>query len=338
MAVKKISYDGQVLIDLTTDTASAADVRTGKTFHASDGTVQTGTFAGGTDRTVSFIQRTYPFDTITTFDNITYIGSGAFCYYINSAYYLSFPSVTRIETYAFYHTSFSGLGFDKCATIGSHAFGYCATNGMTFPSVTTIGSYAFHSFYGTSISSGMFPNATIAGSSCFRSASYVTTMSLPNVTTASQYAFANMSRMKSVSLPKLAQATIGLFYQCYSLPSIYLPSASYVSGTAFAYCSYLKAVYLGSAMTKISSTYAFRNCLRLESLYLLASTVVTLAAANAFTSTPISTYTTTLGHNGSIFVPEGLLSSYKAAAVWSAFSARMVGLTSSQISALPIFS
>ena len=47
MAVSKVAYNGQTLIDLTGDTATAADVATGKTFHLANGVKTTGTNTGG---------------------------------------------------------------------------------------------------------------------------------------------------------------------------------------------------------------------------------------------------------------------------------------------------
>ena len=47
MAVSKVAYDGHTLIDLTGDTATAADVATGKTFHLANGVKTTGTNTGG---------------------------------------------------------------------------------------------------------------------------------------------------------------------------------------------------------------------------------------------------------------------------------------------------
>lgn len=47
MAVSKVAYDGHTLIDLTGDTATAADVATGKTFHLANGEQATGTNTGG---------------------------------------------------------------------------------------------------------------------------------------------------------------------------------------------------------------------------------------------------------------------------------------------------
>ena len=47
MAVSKVAYDGHTLIDLTGDTAVAADVIQGKTFHLANGVKTTGTNTGG---------------------------------------------------------------------------------------------------------------------------------------------------------------------------------------------------------------------------------------------------------------------------------------------------
>ena len=47
MAINKVIYDSTTLIDLTSDTATADDVVSGKTFHTRAGTVATGTIVDG---------------------------------------------------------------------------------------------------------------------------------------------------------------------------------------------------------------------------------------------------------------------------------------------------
>ena len=90
-------------------------------------------------------------------------------------------------------------------------------------------------------------------------------------------------------------------------------------------CTNLTTVSL-SACTSID-TYAFRSCYNLLSLYLLGSSIPTLASTNAFISTPISAYTTSTGGvYGSIYVPSSLYNSYLTATNWSQFSSRFVSV------------
>ena len=70
--------------------------------------------------------------------------------------------------------------------------------------------------------------------------------------------------------------------------------------------------------TSIGS-YAFRNCNKLTSIYLLASSVCTLYNSSVFY---IAGITST---QGSIFVPSSLVTSYKTATNWTYFSNRIFG-------------
>ena len=79
---------------------------------------------------------------------------------------------------------------------------------------------------------------------------------------------------------------------------------------------------------------AFQSCIRLTSLYLTGSSVVTLRNSNAFSSTPIGGYSATAGQFGSIYVPASLLSSYQSSTNWVYFSSRFVGLTEEEMEAL----
>jgi hypothetical protein len=80
------------------------------------------------------------------------------------------------------------------------------------------------------------------------------------------------------------------------------------------------------------SANTFYRCVKLTSLYLLASTMYSLANINVFTSTPISTYTTSTGGvYGNIFVRSSLYASYIAATNWANYSARFVSLTNAQV-------
>lgn len=47
MAINKVVYDGNTLIDLTSDTITVSDVVSGVTFHLRDGSVASGTITDG---------------------------------------------------------------------------------------------------------------------------------------------------------------------------------------------------------------------------------------------------------------------------------------------------
>lgn len=49
MAINKVVYDGNTLIDLTSDTITVSDVVSGVTFHLRDGSVASGTITDGNE-------------------------------------------------------------------------------------------------------------------------------------------------------------------------------------------------------------------------------------------------------------------------------------------------
>lgn len=114
------------------------------------------------------------------------------------------------------------------------------------------------------------------------------------------------------------------FYSCGSLTSVILPQVTTIGISAFGYCYSLASITLPQ-VTNIR-THAFSHCFNLLSLYLPGSTIPTLVST-AFFSTPISTYTTSTGGvYGSIYVPASLVASYKAASIWSFYSARITAI------------
>lgn len=123
------------------------------------------------------------------------------------------------------------------------------------------------------------------------------------------------------------------FAYCNMLTTVSFPACTTIGYYAFSYCTYLETVILNASQTA-SSIHAsvFHRCYNLTSLYLLASTMYKLANINAFSSTPISNYTTsTGGAYGSIFVRESLYASYIASTNWATYSARFVSLTDGQV-------
>ena len=132
-------------------------------------------------------------------------------------------------------------------------------------------------------------------------------MSFPVCTSISSYAFGECSSLTSVSFP--ACTTIGnyAFLHCSSLTTANFPACTAIDHNAFLYCS------------------------RLISLYLIASSVCTLANSNVFTSTPIGGYSAIAGTYGTIYVPTSLLTAYQTATNWTYFSSRFSAIETDEI-------
>ena len=138
------------------------------------------------------------------------------------------------------------------------------------------------------------------------------------------------------------------FYACWSIPMVSLPECTYIGTDAFAICKSLSYAYLPKVSEVLSYTFiscfclstvilsschfiggsAFQNCYNLLSLNLTGlSSVPGMNNINAFSSTPISNYTTSTGGvYGSIYVPASLYNSFTTATNWTKYSARIVSV------------
>ena len=276
----------------------AGNIKSGVSIFGVNGTLVEGGGSGGGDMSVedSLITRTL---TSYTNDRVTSIGNFAF-YSCSSLTTVSFPAATNIGGSAFSNCSnLTTARFQVATTIGSHAFIDCSNlTTISFPVATTIGSYAFKNC--KSLTAVRFPAAITIGSYAFSNCSNLTIARFQVATTIGSCAFTKCSRLSTASFP--AATTIG--------------------DNAFQFCPNIATVSFPAAMTIGSS--AFYSCYNLKSLYLTGSSLCTLSASNAFSSTPIGGYSATAGTYGSIYVPESLLTSYKAATNWTYFSSRFV--------------
>ena len=219
-------------------------------------------------------------------DNLTYLAPATF--YSTGITAVDLTACTSIGSYTFYQcSSLTTANFPSCTTIGNYAFSGCyLLSTVSFPACTSMGNYAV--FYSCrSLTSVDFPVCINVGVSAFRGCSSLTTANFPSCTRIGNYAFSG----------------------CYLLSTVSFPACTYITNYAFAYCYLLSSVSFPSC-TRIGSA-AFRNCYHLLSLYLLGSSLCSLGNANAFSSTPISGYTTSTGGvYGSIYVPASLYNSY----------------------------
>lgn len=265
---------------------------------------------------------------------------------------------TKIGRGAFWWCyNLTGVDIPNATTIGSYAFAECSSlTSASFPLVTDIGQYAFSSCGSLSILS--FPVAQSISYGAFINCSSLTTIYFPSVVSIGNYAFSGCIRLTSISFPAASQSIgPGAFQRCSALSSVYM-LVQYVSNSTFAscpsmsiaefpYCSIigssafldnlsLATVIINYSGSTAGSIYAqaFTRCFHLLSLYLLGSTMHPLAAITAFSSTPMSGYTTSTGGiSGSIFVKQSLYSTYASATNWVNFynAGRIASLTDAQV-------
>lgn len=244
---------------------------------------------------------------------------------MTSGYQLDVDNFSLLRSYAFYNYSeLGGVSFPSCTKVSNHAFYGCTKlKTANLPLCSSLGSYAFYKC--TALLSVSLPICQYVTSYAFYGCESLSAIILPSCTSMSMYAFQGCYNLKTVSIPSLRYIPNSVFKSCSSLTTVSLPSTWGVSGYTFAYCENLSTLTL-PALSVIYSNYCFRGCVRLISLYLPGSRIVSLINKSAFVSTPIGGYSTTAGQYGSVYVPSSLLASYKAATNWTTISDRIVGV------------
>lgn len=185
---------------------------------------------------------------------------------------------------------------------------------ITNSRVTSIGLYAFIECL--SLTAANFPEATSIGNSAFFRCLSLTTASFPKATTIGGDAFLRCVSLTAASFPKATSIGNSAFRNCSGLTTVSFPEATRIGSSAFQYCSklttvsYPKATYIGA--------YAFNECARLTTVYLMGSSLCSLANSNAFSSTGITSST------GTFYVHASLITQYQSATNWAYFSTQFV--------------
>ena len=203
-------------------------------------------------------------NTATREVEITHDGSGNYCTYSGDAIIPSTISpdktytVTAIGEHAFSGSSSEASSLtavtipNTVTTIGDYAFGACSSlKSVTIPaSVTSLGTMAFSAYatsfatiYCTSLASVTFEDEsqlTTIGTSAFRGASALTSVTLPNsVTSIGNNAFYNCTRLTSFTFPENDEFTEIPTYclgNCFALTSITIPASVTSIGQSAFYC------------------------------------------------------------------------------------------------------
>lgn len=297
-----------------------------------------------------------------SFPTAKYIGSYAFfsCKNPSSFSVLEFPEALTIYNNAFQYCNaeISVLSLPKVTSVGPNAFASAwHIHSVYLPNCTTVEQQAFYNcgmfILGSEYMSIHLPKAKTFGASAFNSIGNISFISLPQCTGIVNEMFANCTKLESITVSTtcsrinqrgffactnlinqswFSQVTYfgdNAFNSCKAITEMKIPQATSIGTSTFAYCYSLNTVVVSNISAFKGSV--FQRAYNLLSLYILSTSIVSFGTA-MFSSTPISNYTTSTGGvYGSIYVRASLLDSYKTAASWSVYSARMVGLTDAQV-------
>lgn len=222
---------------------------------------------------------------------------------------VSDPDLTSIRSYGLaYMTALTSVNFPNLQTFNSYSF-YNDTNlvmnGWIFPKAKTIGNYAFRYCYGLTGEVTLPSTVTSIGQYSFASCKNMTKFTATGaITTFGTYTFVGASSDHKMTVTEIHLPNLGT--------SIAL-NLNFGHSTAANACQQLKVCDIGKAKSIAANTFA--NCYKLDTLIIRrTSSITTLANVSAFLNTPMRGYSS---RTGTIYVPEALIETYKAASVWS---------------------
>lgn len=285
--------DGTVLLDLTADTATAADVVSGKRFHLASGVQTVGTLGDDPPE-----------------DGKTRV-------YINIPY--GTPADERVFPLMFQPTVEGGVVIDwgdgsSEVTTGTerksfpHAYAepgeYCITISCTSGSIV-IGGTTAAAIYGTSGNDVMYNRSRVTKVFCGSNVSALTS-------SAFQYCYT----LHRLVLPAIATYGVNIIRYTYALGHVELPSGLTAIPQNFAQNAYcLGHVDIPASVTSIAAG-AFGSCRSLMEVHCRPTTPPTLANVSAFND---------LHPDVKIYVPSASVSAYKAASNWSTYASIIEG-------------
>ncbi len=242
----------------------------------------------------------------------------------------------------------TSVSLPELTKAGTSVFQSCiGLSSINLPKLKTAGSTMFSNC--TSLETVNLPLLESAYTGAFNGCTSLSEISLPNIYFLSQSVFKDCTSLKKVILgDNFSDTTSAIygdigqnaFYNCTALSEItnisygrYIGRSAFyntllselcflnlrswsTSGQQFMNCAELITVSISGSITRIY-TQAFASCTKLTSLYLLASSMITLNAspANIFGNSPLQPGGLN-GVYGSIYVPEDLYNTYIQNASW----------------------
>lgn len=145
------------------------------------------------------------------------------------------------------------------------------------------------------------------------------------VTSVGAYCAYNYTALTSINLPAATSIGQHAFNGCTDLTDINLPVATNIGQYAFYGCKGLTCVDLSGNAKPTINAHAFNGCSKLNAIIIRSDTVASLSGTNAIAGTLIAQGL------GGIYVPDGLVDTYKAATNWATYAANIY-----PISAYPV--
>lgn len=251
----------------------------------------------------------------------------------------------------------TSVSLPELTKAGNYTFQYCVDLvSINLPKLKSTNGYIFSDC--TSLATVNLPLLESTNAGAFYNCTALSEISLPNIFFLSQSMFKGCTSLKKVVLgANFSDTTSSIygdigqdaFYGCTQLSeAVNVSYGRYIgrnafngtlfselcflnlrswsgSGQYFMNCTELATVSISGSVTKIYNQ-AFANCPKLTSLYLLATSMITLnaSAANIFGSSPLQPGGLN-GVFGSIYVPEDLYDSYIQNASWKAIETSHAG-------------
>lgn len=195
---------------------------------------------------------------------------------------------------------------DGITTLRSNGFRYLRASSVSGNSILEVGSWEFMN--NSDVVAINLPNCTKLGESTIREMDALASVNLPKVNEAFNHNFRGCPLLQELYLPSLDNVT-GTYCinTCALLSKIVVPKLKEVNDNSFQSLNSLVNLSLPSA-TKIKN--GLKSCSSLTNLFLPGDNFVTKSSSDALMSTPI------YGGNGTIWVNDGLVNTYKSATNW----------------------
>lgn len=204
MAINKVEYNGNTLIDLTSDTVTAETLAEGVTAHDKSGavivgTMQSGGGGGGSSNLAKQIFDERKFSDV----NITEIPTDGFRGW-QAIEHIDMPSVISVGQYACYNcVGLLEIDLPECESIGNYAF-----------------------YNNTSVARINLPKLQTTGTNALRQLTSLTEVTLPSLNTLGGTAFQKSTSLERVDLPVCKSIGANAFNGCSVLATLILRSST----------------------------------------------------------------------------------------------------------------